>query len=56
MILIITKELSNGRWIDFDPEQLFKVGDVIELLDGKRYEVTQISKSKVILEAVENDE
>lgn len=55
MILIITKELSNGRWIEFDPKQLFKVGDVIELEDGKKYKITQINKSKVILEAVEND-
>lgn len=49
MIIVIAKKYKNGKWVDFDANEMYKIGSVITLTDGKEFEVTQINGSKVTL-------
>lgn len=51
MIIIIVKELRNGRWYEVDGNTLYTVGEIIRFKEGT-YRVVQINRSKVTLERV----
>jgi len=52
MIIIIAKELVNGRWADVDGNKLYRVNQVVLFCNGVEYKVTAIVGSKITLELV----
>ena len=56
MIIIVAKKYQNGRWVEFDAGEMFKLDEVITLSNGVKYKATQINGSKVTLEVLEDEE
>ncbi|MFU8785838.1 MAG: hypothetical protein ACNA7U_01215 [Candidatus Izemoplasmataceae bacterium] len=55
MITCIMKKYVDGRWIEFDVNELYSVGQTITGNNGDQYKILTINRSKVTLEKIVED-